>query len=175
MYWVSGSYSGSINVNDGSRVMPESLDAPPFFTGSKMQNAWVEPPLKLSQGEIYDVMSYRPGAIVISKSAKTEIEPFIKDEVEFLPITMGETIELYVINVINVIDCLNFERSEVRFHADGKTVRTVRHYDFNLKRLSGVNLFKIPETKSAEILCTPEFKKKLDGLSISGVKCVSVL
>lgn len=174
IYWLTGSYSGNEIDDDGCRLLPEDLDSPPFYTGVKLADQWSEPFLRFSEGELFDVISYTPGAIVFSRFAKELLEPYIGSEVEFLPIS-PEGKDLYVVNVTNVIDCLDHKSSEFRYHSDGKTIRTIRHYEFMPGMLSGVNIFKIPEAASVKILCTQQFKDLVEKLQIRGINCGPIL
>jgi len=168
-YCLGGSALGSLE-NGICCILPESLESPPFYTGEPMLSQWVQPPLDVIDGEICDVISYRPGALIFSKHAMDVTLPFIKNEVEFLPISLKGMGELFVLNVVNVIDCLDMGKSEVRYHADGQTVRTIRDYKFYENMLDGVCLFKIPQSAGGEILATEKFKCIMDELNLKGFK-----
>jgi len=168
-YWLSGSALENLEV-DACCVLPKSLESPPYYIGEPMLNQWVQPPLEVVDGEICDVISYRPGALIISKHAMEKMTPFIENEVEFLPIKLKGMGDYYVLNVVNVIDCLDMSKSEVRYHADGKTVRTIRDYKFYENMIDNVCLFKIPQSAGSEILATEKFKCLMDELNIKGLR-----
>lgn len=59
------------------------------------------------------------GAVVLSQKAKQVLGNKLKDYVEFLPVTVdGET--RYILNVVNVIDVLDREKSIYKIYSDGK-------------------------------------------------------
>lgn len=175
IYWLSGSYCGNNIEDDGARFVDDSLDSFPDFDGTSLAETWVQPPLELTEGKVFDVVSYvEPSAIVFNEKAKMKLLPFIGNEVEFLPVTF-RNMNLYVVNVVNMVDCLDRERSELYYRDDGKTVRAVRYYVFRDCIPNNTYLFKIPESKSATILCTDSFKNLVESTGITGAKCLPVI
>ncbi len=79
---------------------------------------WVNDDFSESSDNDADFIKFS-GAIVISSHACQKLQPFLKDQVEFLPVIVdGET--RYILNILNVLDILDRERSIFKIYSDGK-------------------------------------------------------
>ncbi|MED5020781.1 hypothetical protein P9847_26320 [Paenibacillus chibensis] len=91
-------------------------DSHPIFTsfnGDSVSASWTPfEVITIYKKKYKDIPLYASGMPVVSKRVREIIEPFVASEVEFLPLIHGE-LELYMINVTNILDCVDYDRSEV--------------------------------------------------------------
>ncbi len=82
---------------------------------------WLNDDFSVSSDSDADFIKFS-GAIVISSLACQNLQPYLKEQVEFLPVIVdGES--RYILNVLNVLDIMNRERSIFKIYSDGKTGR----------------------------------------------------
>ncbi|MGV3774760.1 MAG: imm11 family protein [Verrucomicrobiales bacterium] len=119
------------------------------FVGKPMRNTWCPPGIEIlnHRKPVRDFVSWMLTAPVVSKRAKECLEDFLTDTVEFLPLMKVKRVQLYAINVINVIDCLDVGRSEVHYDsATGKSIVNVHRFSFFMERIPpDARIFKVPE------------------------------
>lgn len=68
----------------------------------------------------------------------------------------------YVINVIEVVDCLDYDRSKIKRYLSFNRVMDVIQYVFVKSKLRDKVIFKLPEFVSRKIYVTEEFKKAIE-------------
>lgn len=108
------------------------------------------------------------GAVpVFTERAVKTLRPLIGDSVEILPLVCDED-DLYIINVIDVVDCLDRERSKLKFFSSGAVMR-VEHYVFVEEALRGKHIFKIPERPVA-VFVSDAFKFVVEGEGLEGLR-----
>lgn len=166
-YWLAGSV---VDSNDTLVARHDGPGLGPDYVGRPLKSTWIKRHLSVISGVQCNIISYQPGAVVCDEVAKSKLEKFVGDEVEFLPVELGIEGEFYFINVINIIDCLNKEESKFKLFSDGSVMK-IQEYVFFEERLENVYLFKIPETAMKEILCTEKFRRLINDLGLSGGKC----
>jgi len=101
---------------------------------------------------------------VVSKRVREIIEPFVTNEVEFLPLIHDE-LELYMINVTNIIDCVDYNYSEVRLSVGKMAGFTKIVFDFS-KIPSETYLFKLKEVAKTKVFLTEKFKELIESHKI---------
>jgi len=76
----------------------------------------------------------------------------------------------YVINVTDLIDCLDYDNSEIkRFPSSGRVMRVIK-YVFKIEKLRNTTIFKLPEFPKAISYVTEEFKNVVEENNIKGFK-----
>ena len=68
----------------------------------------------------------------------------------------------YVINVIEVVDCLDYDRSKIKRYPSFNRVMDVIQYVFVKSKLRDKIIFKLPEFVNRKIYVTEEFKKAIE-------------
>ncbi len=85
---------------------------------SSPELVWLNDDFSESSDDDADFIKFS-GAIVLSSRACQKLQAYLKDQVEFLPVIVdGET--RYILNVLNVLDVMNRERSIFKIYSDGK-------------------------------------------------------
>ncbi|RUT45251.1 hypothetical protein EJP82_16370 [Paenibacillus anaericanus] len=144
------------------------------FDGSPKQNIWT--PIKLEtlfKRTYKDFPYYIIGQPVVSKRVKELMEPFTCNEVEFLPL-IHDDFEFFMVNVTNVLDCVDWQRSDFRTFDDGSWAGFNKLvFDFH-KVPEDTYMFKINQGATTRVYVTEAFKdlierNKLKGLDFSQV------
>jgi len=124
----------------------------------------------LYKGKYKDFPDFFSGMIIVSQRAKQIIEPYTRNEVEFLPLIHKE-LDLYVVNVTNVLDCIDWDKSDVVW-SDEILLRTNKLV-FDIDKIpQGTYMFKFKERANLKVYVTEDFiglieSNKLKGLGYS--------
>ncbi|MBN2980382.1 MULTISPECIES: imm11 family protein [Cohnella] len=145
-----------------------------FEGGSKLQS-WSPILVETIVEESYnseesynDFPKYITGKPVVSSRVKEVIKLFVQEEVEFLPL-MHEKLDLYMINVTNVLNCVNWERSDVKLTTKGKFAGFNKLvFDFG-KIPASTYMFKIKETVRICVYVTEAFKNLIESQNLKGL------
>ena len=177
-FYINSDYTG-LALDSKHYIDFESLDND-IESGVSVKTRW-QPLLvkKKSPKKDADIMDLSPYlSMVVTKRAKDIFEPLFGDKVEFLPLINPEG-NLYVVNVLNVIDALDVKKSraKVYYHEDenGEStdkIKLVSFYEPSVFKKSLIEkeyLFRIPY--NYRILFTENFKNlcyehKIEGMTI---------
>ncbi len=110
---------------------------------------------------------------VLNQKALDLLFPIIKDDVEILPLKFKDSL-LYGINVLNVIDAINYDLSEYRTYRDGKRIMTFKKYVFIDNMIKDENIFKIIDLPRGDIFVSELFyntvyENKLEGFKLEQI------
>ena len=83
---------------------------------------------------------------VFSRRAWECLEPLISKNVEILPLDFNEK-EYFGINVITVLDAIDYEKSIYKTYRDGKRIMAFEKYVFLPTVIEDVSMFKILDEK----------------------------
>ena len=86
----------------------------PNFRGGRIDN-WE--PIKVERAgrkRKCDVYKFALGQLVVSEKAVQVLQSHMSDKVQILPIDYEGIKTLYVLNVINMVDCLDYDKSVLR-------------------------------------------------------------
>lgn len=150
-----------------------------MFDGTPLKGRWR--PLKMEvvdpdDGcEDSDFPRWFGGVLVFSMRALALMADCLDEkEVEILPIrTMpnrhGFDYDYSVVNVTNVVDCLDQQRSRiVRYRSSGRIMR-IERYSFDTEALEGVRIFKIPEQSTTAVFVTSTFVQSYRSFDLEGL------
>ena len=138
------------------------------FDGSSVKAEWSPPKLKTQYKRQYkDFPNLISGKPVISAKVKHIIEPFLRNEVEFLPLLHDE-LELYMLNVTNLLDCIDWKRSIKSDQSDSIIRFDKQVFDFS-KIPDDTYMFKIKENAVIETYFTDNFKSLIEKHKIKGL------
>jgi len=106
---------------------------------------------------------------VMSQRAWAALRPLIGDCCEALPIVHPSGQPFYIIHVMQTIDALDDERSELwRNPATGR-VGDISCYAFKYELLAGKHIFKLPRESGGELLVDDEFRKAVEQHGLKGL------
>jgi hypothetical protein len=155
------------SLQDDERV----VDA--HFTDSRVGDEWIAPVARVykedpePQGDFPTVYNY--GKIpVVSQRAWDVLRPLIGYCCEALPIIHPTGKPFYMIHVLETIDCLDEERSEVKRFTDGGIMRILR-YSFKEQMLEGKHIFKLPVTSSSGLFVDEVFRSAVERNELKGL------
>ncbi|MGF6357469.1 hypothetical protein ABIE27_005429 [Paenibacillus sp. 4624] len=139
------------------------------FSGDIKGGIWTPTTVKtLYKKRHSDFPSLIIGKPIINGNVKTVLESYISKEVEILPLKHDE-LELYVINVTNVLDCVDWNRSDIRKKRDGSWAGFDNIvFDF-IKIPADTYMFKIKETATVEVFVTDLFKQVVEEHKFKGL------
>lgn len=166
IYELLPSYNNTISISTD-----DSIEYNPFledFDGSLKQSNWV--PVKvvtLSRKPNNDFPYLMPGLPVISEKAKKLIQDSVEFDVEFLPILHSE-LNLFAMNVINIVDCVDWSRSERKKYSDGSLGRITKLV-FDSQKIPNTHIFKIKEMASTKVFVTESFKILIEKNNLKGL------
>lgn len=119
---------------------------------------------KLPIGNIVGLASNIP---IFDEKAWSVLEDLIKDEVELLRIELTGKI-YYAINVLNVLDCIDYDRSEYKTFRDGKRIMAFTKYSFRQDIVKGYNIFKITDEPMRCPFVSDVFRKRVKDSNLKG-------
>lgn len=114
-----------------------------------------------------DFPSLTAGVFVFNRRAKEALEDLLEPVGQFLPLLTSQG-EHYAYNVINRIDVLNEERSEVSRFESGR-VMMVRRYEFHPEKVQNQVIFQIPQ-ETTRIYVTHNFMERVEKYGLTGLK-----
>jgi len=169
----------SWNINDGEGSIAFDDDAiyrelPRFFGQPKIAN-WHPLRAYALGGQPMDFMFVRPGVFACSCRAMSVISKIISNEVEFLPIRLGDAL-YHIMNIVNVIDALKIEEPILEFSAyqDGR-LPSCPHLAFDTNVVNGAVLFKVPQLIESHIFANGQFVETIRDNDLHGLNFVTAL
>ena len=118
---------------------------------------------------IGDVFSVEVSSFILNERSYKILYPYIKNEVQIFKIK-SENDNLYVVNITNIIDCLDYDKSKIkRFPSSGRVMRVIK-YAFKIEKLKNATIFKLPDFPKGISYVTEEFKKVVEENNIKGFK-----
>ncbi|MEF2247072.1 imm11 family protein [Paenibacillus sp. IITD108] len=118
-----------------------------------------------------DIVYIRSGTPVFTKNAKEKLSPYISDAVQFLPIE--HELELYLVNVINVIDAVDFSRSicsDYSIKGFSEFEKIIFYEDIVKTQM----IFKIKENSINYVYVTDAFKEIVERSKLKGFEFIEV-
>lgn len=146
----------------------ESLE----FNGNSKSNIWQPMNVKIyGRKPLSDVtcLSLIPGIPVFNKKALEVLDAFINDSVEILSLNCNKG-EFFAINVINILDCIDYDKSEyISFKSSGRIMRFEK-YVFIKESVKEKHIFKIIDEPRRRAFVSDEFRNKVLESSLTGFK-----
>ena len=127
--------------------------------------------------EVGDVVGGICGAIALKDKALNFLKPILNDNVEFLPLEYEEDENLTIMNVLNLVDGLDYEKSEFNYFIyNPSKIMNCKKYAFKPDVVKGHHIFKIPETFSirVDIFISDELKQKIENSGLKGFKFIEM-
>jgi|GEM_PF-2454348 len=169
MIWKLG-YDGKFQ----SLIWSDERDDEIRFDGTLRQETWGSHFIQVMPGNVFQKkgdflnLDYN---LVVSEHVIPIIDEMINGAVELLPVIWRSRFDekFYVVNVTEIIDCLNPEETIFSRIPTGK-IMGVDHYEFEQSALVGKNIFKIKEFHDAPLIfVSDEFRKKVESSKLRGL------
>lgn len=95
------------------------------WTGVSKISTWDTPKLEWLEDEFTsesdvdaDFVKFS-GSVIVTSTVLEVIKPFLREQVEFLPVLIGDETR-FIVNVLNVLDVMDKEKSRYKIYSDGK-------------------------------------------------------
>jgi hypothetical protein len=105
---------------------------------------------------------------VFSKRALEVLNPLIADSIEILPL-VGLESEFFIVNVIDVVDCLDHQRSKYIKFENSERIMHVEYYVFKENCLKNKHIFIIPEIIRKAVFVSDAFKTLVEQNRLEGL------
>lgn len=106
---------------------------------------------------------------VVSRRAWDILQPFLGHCCEALPIIDPTGNAKFIVHVLDTVDCLDLENSEVERFEDGG-VMWVERYSLKTHMVLGKHMFKLPRRSGGELLVDEEFRRIVEANGLKGLK-----
>jgi hypothetical protein len=140
------------------------------FVGRSMIVGWQAPEIDARAGRgkrIPDFVSWMLTAPVISPRARQVLEPLIAPHVEILPLLKLRGSDLWAVNVMTLVDCLDEDRSEVAYSPDDGRIMNVVTFGFKEHCVPDVPIFKLA-SYPADVFVTRSFVDQVLAAGLHG-------
>jgi hypothetical protein len=128
-----------------------------------------------NRGKPVDITSLNGLALVFSKRALDTLAPLVGSSIEALPLELDCPLgEFYVINVLELVDCLDESRAEIERFPKGGKIMAVDKYAFKPGCTDGKHIFKLAGFEMGDVLVSEEFKRLVQGRKLVGTRFKAV-
>lgn len=148
-----------------------------MFRGKSLKEVWkplrinlIEHGGRLKRG---DIPYLSPGKPVITDRAIDCLEELLKGNVEILPLFYNLQ-NLFLLNVLNRIDAINYEKSDIRYMPDNKRILRIKKYSFIVNKVQNQHIFMLTDQLWGTIFVSDEFRNKVIESGLQGFKFVNV-
>lgn len=151
-------------------LKPFTVEEYQSFDGRRKKTDWKKLPVKRMEPEKGLELGDAPGFVipVFSKRALDVLRPLIETDVEMLELDFLEA-PYWGINVINVLDVIDYSKSRYRTYSDGKRIMVFQKYAFReCEELTKTNIFKIKDEPTRWAFVSDEFKKLVEENNLKG-------
>lgn len=141
------------------------------FNGTSKEKDWIPIQLKRMSDdtEFSNTPSLSAHIPVFDKKAVDILREYLIGNAEILPIFCGDK-EFFAINVISVLDCIDYETSEYKTFRDGVRIMRFIKYAFIEEKIENVHLFKIKDEPLKSPFVSDAFRKKILDSDLKGFR-----
>ena len=156
-------------------ILPERIEdyRKVDFKGKSLEEKWKPLEMKkIDDIEMKDALDLSFQVPVVSKNAAKLLRDDLTGDVEFLEMNV-ENNKYYAMNIVNVIDALDEEKS-VFDTLPGGIRFFFEKYAFLKDKIKNQKIFKIKEEKRSKVFVTEEFKNKVEKENLKGFDFIKV-
>lgn len=106
---------------------------------------------------------------VFDKKVLDVVGDLINDDVEILPLNC-EHGNYFAINVVSVLDCINYEKSIYKTFRDGKRIMRFVRYEFISEKVIENHIFKIIDEPTRRPFVSDKFRQRILDSGLVGFK-----
>lgn len=140
------------------------------FDGKEKMKDWNPVQVKrMYDREFSNTPGLSPHIPVFDEKAINVLSDLLMGNAEILPLDCEDGI-FFAINVINVIDCIDYGRSKYKTFRDGKRIMRFISYAFDEEKIKGMYLFKIKDEPLKRPFVSDEFRKRVVDSNLTGFK-----
>jgi uncharacterized protein DUF1629 len=127
------------------------------------------PSYRKNRGKPVDFPSLMGLGLAFSERALEVLDPLVSQSIEALPldcVNCGQD-KFFVINVLDVVDCLDVPRC-IYEEAHPGYFLWIDRYAFRPGSVEGHHIFKVPQQIVGSVLVSPEFKRRVEESGLVG-------
>jgi hypothetical protein len=169
-----------VGADGFNMISPVSGDYPiSRFDGTPLKDSWEPIEMDVVESregsEDSDCPRWFVGVLVFSRRAIESMSGCLNDEeVEILPLKtrpneFGFEYAYSIVNVTRVIDCLDKRRSKIERYPSSGRIMHIEEYVFDIEKLEGVMVFKIPEQSMVSIFVAEPFVQLYRSTDLEGL------
>lgn len=106
---------------------------------------------------------------IFNKKSVDVLHQYLVGTAEVLPLENDED-DFYFINVIKILDCINYEKSEYKTFKNSNRIMRFKKYSFDEEKIGDINLFKIMDEPLGNPFVTDEFRNAVLEAGLTGFK-----
>ena len=148
-----------------------TLDKIKSFDGRGQYGSWYPVELERLEPEKGLGLSDAPGFYshipVFSENAVTILKKYIDYNAEILLTRFNEG-NYYIINVTNVLECINWSDSKYKMFPDNKRVMRIEEYQFVEKKVKNQDFFKVKEETIKNAFVSDSFRETVICSGLTG-------
>jgi hypothetical protein len=153
-------------LENNDEVFPKYFN--PNFNGHVIDK-WGEVKVRTHRkGKRTDAPSFLTGMPIISRRAAEVFSEHLHEKIQILPLT-HEQHEYVIVNVINVIDALDYNHAEIKRFTSGN-IQDIVTYSFHPHVIQNELIFKIPEYPQNKIFVTDSFREIIEANKLIGFR-----
>ena len=143
------------------------------FCKEPMKDNWVPVSLEriddksCNDIEIGNMSEFDSGIPVFDTKSKDVLEDILKNNVEFLRAINDEK-ELWFINVLTVLDCIDYEKSEYKRFSSSERIMYFTKYAFEKAKIGNNKIFKLKDEPGSYPFVTEDVKKAVEDNNLKG-------
>jgi hypothetical protein len=133
---------------------------------------WKPSRVRKNRGKPVDIMGMMGHGLAFSDRAVEVLTPLIGDVIELLPLAYDGPGRFQVVNLLDIVDCLDEERSSVARYSDGE-IMLVYKYAFKPGSTEGHHLFKCKQCLLRDLV-SADFKALVEESGLVGAYFIPV-
>lgn len=148
-----------------------SIEEIQSFDGRPKKKYWknkevvrLEPEKELAFSDAPGLLAHLP---VFSEKAIGVLNKFLENTCEVLPLENSED-NFYAINIMTVLECIDYEKSEYKLFKDGKRIMRFKKYSFIKNEIQDQHIFKIKDEPLGNPFVSDEFRDMVMSSKLSG-------
>ncbi len=150
-----------------------SIDELQTFDGRSKKDNWRAIKVKRMEPEKSLELSNAPGFYwhipVFDKRAVDVLNKYLINTSEIL-LLKNEERDFYAINIIKILDCIDYENSEYKMFKDGKKIMRFKKYVFKQNAINDIHFFKIKDEPIGRPFVTDSFRNSVLDAGLTGFK-----
>jgi hypothetical protein len=139
------------------------------FQGKPLLESWIPLEIYIDEVKLSGDFPSLPGGMppIFNKRAVDILRHLMEHSVEILPLKSDRG-ELYAVNVLDVVDCLDNPLSDIKYLPSGGVMHIDR-YIFKEGCLNGKHIFKIHEEITNRVFVSDAFKEVVEKENLEGL------
>ncbi len=137
------------------------------FAGKPMQRGWIPYQVKIiKERKAGDMQAFFGGVSAVNQKTINTLDKFFNNNIEFLLLDY-EKEPYYAINILEMLDCIDYERSLINRFSDGN-IMSFDKYAFVKEKVEKKHIFKIIDEPRKFPFVSDEFRQQVIDNGLTG-------